>query len=200
MQRSSGICLLMMLAMGFPKHLGAVQSDDRLLEVGDHVRYQVAEDGDAAVDLQVSNTGRLDIPYLGTVVAAGKTTGALVSELKAALEAEHYVTATIKFQVLAFSQRAVNRGRVHLSGQVRQVGPLEIDLSDKPTLGRTILAAGGLADFADARNVRIVRSEGSESRTITVDLREVLNRGKIEMDVPLQDGDLIIVDQRLVNW
>ena len=158
------------------------------------------EDGDAPVELAISNTGMIDIPYHGPMKAAGRLLPDLVASIRTELEKKFYLTATIRMEVLAFSQGAVNRGRVHLAGQVRRVGPIEIDLSEKPTLGQTILAAGGLADFADARNVRIVRREGTETRTIVVDLREVLNKGRIDKDVQLQDGDFVIVDERMVNW
>ena len=174
--------------------------ETRPLAVGDRLRYQVVEDGDAPVELAISNTGMIDIPYHGPMKAAGRLLPDLVASIRTELEKKFYLTATIRMEVLAFSQGAVNRGRVHLAGQVRRVGPIEIDLSEKPTLGQTILAAGGLADFADARNVRIVRREGAETRTIVVDLREVLNKGRIDKDVQLQDGDFVIVDERMVNW
>ncbi len=174
--------------------------DVRPLAVGDRLRYQVVEDGDNPVELAISNTGMIDIPYHGPMKAAGRLLPDLVASIKTELEAKFYVSATVRVEVLAFSQRAVNRGRVHLSGQVRRVGPIEIDLSEKPTLGQTILAAGGLADFADFRNVRIIRREGNETRTIKVDLREVLKSGRIDKDVELMDGDFIIVDERMVNW
>lgn len=172
----------------------------RPLAVGDRLRYQVVEDGDNPVELAISNTGMIDVPYHGPMKAAGKLPPELAASIKSELEANFYVTATVRLEVLAFSQGAVNRGRVHLAGQVRRVGPIEIDLSEKSTLGQTILAAGGLADFADPRNVRIIRREGAETRTIKVDLREVLNHGRIDKDVELMDGDFIIVDERLVNW
>lgn len=174
--------------------------ESRPLAVGDRLRYQVLEDGDKPVELAISNTGMVDIPYHGPMKAAGRLVPDLIATIKAELEAKLYVSATVRLEVLAFSQGAVNRGRVHLAGQVRRVGPVEIDLSEKPTLGQTILAAGGLADFADARNVRVIRREGTETRTIKVDLREVLNRGRIDKDVELMDGDFVIVDEKMVNW
>ena len=173
---------------------------ERLISVGDHLRYQVLEDGDLPVELVVSNTGMVDLPYYGPMQTTGRTLPDLVAAIKTALETELYVHATVRLQVLSYSQGAVNRGRVHLSGQVRHIGPVEIDLSDHPTLGQTILAAGGLADFGDPRNVRIIRRVDGETKTITVDLREVLSKGRIDKDVELRDGDFIIVDERMINW
>jgi protein involved in polysaccharide export with SLBB domain len=199
-----GFCPVALFAADKP-----VQSDtavvspapgERLVAVGDHLRYQVVEDTDPPVELVVSNTGMIDLPYYGPMQAAGRPLRELIAAIKTALEAELYVSATVRMQVLAYSQGAVNRGRVHLSGQVRRVGPVEIDLSEKATLGQTILAAGGLADFGDPRNVRIIRKVDGETRTITVDLREVLSKGRIDKDVELRDGDFVIVDERKINW
>lgn len=173
-----------------------------LVNVGDRLRYQVAEDGDAPVDLIVSNAGTLDLPYFGPIVAAGKTLPALLADIKEALEQDLYVTATVRLTVTEFHTRAINRGRVHLTGQVRKLGPFDIDMSERNTLGRTILAAGGLSDFADDRKVRVVRKDPATGgfKTIVVDLKEVLEKGRIEKDLELQDGDFIIVDEKIIKW
>lgn len=183
-----------------PAPAPAATPAERLVAVGDHLRYQVVEDGDSPVELVVSNTGMIDLPYFGPMQAAGRPLGEFIAAVKTALEKELYVRATVRIQALAYSQGAVNRGRVHLSGQVRRIGPFEIDLSERATLGQTILAAGGLADFGDPRNVRIIRRIDGETKTITVDLREVLSKGRIDKDVELRDGDFIIVDERMINW
>lgn len=180
----------------------ASAANQSLINVGDRLRYQVVEDGDAPVDLIVSNTGMVDLPYHGPITAAGKTLPALLSDIKTALEKELYVTATVRLTVSEFHTRAVNRGRVHLTGQVRKIGPLDIDMSERNTLGRTILAAGGLSDFADERKVRVVRKDPATGgfKTIVVDLKEVLEKGRIEKDIELQDGDFIIVDEKIIKW
>lgn len=173
----------------------------RKLGVGDRVRYQVREDGDPMVVLEVGNTGTIDLPYYGPIGAVGKTAAQMREEISTALELELYVTASVRLDVIEYRVGALNRGRVHLAGQVRQVGMVEIDLDQQNTLGRVLLSAGGLADFADKRHVRIIRrNERGEPETITVDLREVLDRGRIEKDVELRDGDLVIVDEKLINW
>jgi protein involved in polysaccharide export with SLBB domain len=94
------------------------------------------------------------------------------------------------------------RGRVYLSGQIRRIGAFEIDRAEANTVGKVILAAGGLTDFADARKIKIVRvsPNNGEPTTQIVDLREVIEKGRIDKDVPIYDGDFVIVDARLVNW
>lgn len=183
-----------------PATPSAQPAAERTIAVGDHLRYQVTEDGDPPVELVVSNTGKLDLPYHGPIDAAGLTLPELSAAIRTALESELYIQATVRLQVLEYSQGSVNRGRVHLAGQVRRIGPVDIDLAQRTTLGQVILASGGLSDFADARNVRIIRNVGGQNQTLKVDLREVLEKGRIDKDVELQDGDFVIVDQRLINW
>jgi polysaccharide biosynthesis/export protein len=172
-----------------------------LLGPGDRLRFQILEDGDPARELVVSREGQLDVPYLGVVSVEGYSAATLQTWLAEALEVDYYVKATVRLQRLDAGELPRHRGRVFVTGQVRRVGLVEIDTRESNTLSKIILANGGLADFADDRRIRIVRNlPGGEVETLVVDLREVLQRGRIDRDVPVLDGDLIVVDARLVNW
>ena len=50
-----------------------------------------------------------------------------------------------------------SRGKVYLTGQVRSPGVLELLPGDPMTVSQAILRANGVGDFADKRNVRLVR-------------------------------------------
>ena len=110
--------------------------------------------------------------------------------------------ATVRLLLIDRPEKSSSRGRVYLAGQMRKIGVVEIDLSERNTVGRVILASGGLSDFADAKRIRIVRKSagGGDLETLTVDLEEVLKKGRIDRDVPLFDGDFVIADSKLVNW
>lgn len=173
----------------------------RELGVGDRVRYQVLEDEQPSVELLVGNTGMLDLPFYGPIIAVGKTIVDIKADIKKSLEEDLYWSATVVLNVMEYRVGTLNRGRVHLSGQVKSIGVVEIDLDRENTLGRILLSSGGLTDFADKKNVRIIRqNEAGESVTITVDLREVFEKGKLENDVSLQDGDFVIVNEKFINW
>lgn len=208
MSRPSFICAPLWLAVALlasaaePTTETATSAADNIITVGDRLRYQVIEDGDAPVELVVSNTGMIELPYYGPIAASGKGLPQLVTDITAALQKDLYLTATVRLTVLEYHTRAVNRGRIHLSGQVKKIGPVDIDMSERNTLGRTILAAGGLADFADERKVRVIRRDAATGtfKTLTVDLEEVLTKGRIEKDLELRDGDFVIVDERMIKW
>jgi protein involved in polysaccharide export with SLBB domain len=171
------------------------------LRPGDRLRFQIMEDAEAPVELVVGKDGQVDLPYLGAVAGAGKTIRLFAAEAKAALEQDYYVTATVRISLIDRPEKSSNRGRIFISGQVRRVGMVEIDKSEKNTAGKVILANGGLGDFADSRRIRIFRTNAAGAvETKVVDLREVLEKGRIDLDVPIYDGDLLVVDSKLVNW
>jgi protein involved in polysaccharide export with SLBB domain len=96
-----------------------------------------------------------------------------------------------------------SRGKVYVAGQVRTAGAQEIPSSEVYTVSRAILKAGGFSDFADKKNVRLVRksaSKRSEKTLFIVNVAEIWEKGKIEQDLPLQPDDLIFVPERLVNF
>lgn len=175
---------------------------DLPLRPGDRLRFSVQEDPDATAEIVVNASGKGDFPLLGLWAVAGKTVDQIASETRAALEAEYLVRATVRLLLVDRPEKSSSRGRVYLAGQMRKIGVVEIDLSERNTAGRVILASGGLSDFADAKRIRIVRKIAGRDdlETLTVDLEEVLKKGRIDRDVPLADGDFVIADAKLVNW
>ncbi len=181
---------------------GAPAGTDLPLRPGDRLRFAVLEDADASAELVVNASGKIDLPLLGLWSVAGKAVDQVAQETKSALEAEYFVKATVRLLLVDRPDKSSSRGRVYLAGQMRKIGVVEIDLSERNTAGRVILANGGLSDFADARRIRIIRKAagGEQLETITVDLEEVLKKGRIDRDIPLLDGDFVIADAKLVNW
>lgn len=172
------------------------------LRPGDRLRFQVVEGEEPAVELVVNAAGLLDIPYLGPALVVGQSIQNVSAAIKRELEKGYFVTATVRLLLTERPGKSSVRGRVYLSGQVRRIGAFEIDRAEANTVGKVILAAGGLTDFADARKIKIVRVSltNGEPTTQIVDLREVIEKGRIDKDVPIYDGDFVIVDARLVNW
>lgn len=172
------------------------------LRPGDRLRFAVLEDSDAAAEVVVNASGKIDLPLLGLWAVSGKSVDEVTRETKSALESEYFVRATVRLLLVDRPEKSSSRGRVYLAGQMRKIGVVEIDLSERNTVGRVILSSGGLSDFADAKRIRIVRKSagGGDLETLTVDLEEVLKKGRIDRDVPLFDGDFVIADSKLVNW
>jgi len=189
-----------LLTAGVTNLSSYVPDDKHQLRAGDRVSFQILEDHDPARPLMVMDSGELDIPYLGRFAADGKTCKQLAGELKPLLEKEFYHRATV---IIALD--AVNRvaGRIYISGQVRAPGPLDLMFNENLTAGKAILRAGGFAEFANKKKVKVVRlgkAAGESKQTFDLNMEEILEQGKSEKDLVLQPDDFIIVPSRLINF
>ena len=93
-----------------------------------------------------------------------------------------------------------SRGTVYVSGQVRAQGGVELPPEERFTVSKAILKAGGFAEFADKRKVKLVRTRpGGSVETTIVDVDAVLTKGHIDKDPTLQPDDRIIVPQKFIN-
>ena len=184
---------------------GYVADDNYKLRTGDAVSFQILEDRllgiqDAPINLVVTDSGELDVTYIGRVMAVGKTCNELAADVKAALEKDYYKQATV---VLSLNLASRIVGRVYIWGQVRTQGGLDLQINENLTAGNAILRAGGFGDFASKTKVKVVRAATGpkgEKQTFDLNMVDILEKGKIENDIVLQPNDLIIVPTRLVNF
>ena len=187
-------------ALAGPPALSGYAVDDRYkLRAGDKVSLQIMEDRDSPKSLLIADSGELDAPYIGRLMVAGKTCKQVAQELKTELEKEYYYRATV---VLALDAANKLLGRVYVWGQVRNQGPLDISLNENITVGKAILRAGGFADFANKKRVKLIRAApGAEAKqSFELNLVEILEDGKTEKDIQLQADDSIVVPSRLINF
>src|ERR1035438_4978112 len=179
---------------------GYVPDDKYKLRVGDRVSLQILEDRDAPRSLVVADSGELDMPYVGRVQAADKTSKQLADELKTQLEKEYYHRATV---VISLDLANKLLGRVYVWGQVRNQGPIDVAVNENLTAGKAILRAGGFGDFANKKHVKVIRgggTEGAGKQNFELNMVDILEKGQTEKDIVLQPDDFVIVSSRLINF
>jgi protein involved in polysaccharide export with SLBB domain len=116
------------------------------LAIGDVLSFRIVEDEEDPRRLIVTDSGELEVPYIGRFTAVGKTSKQLARELRTELEKDYYHQATV---IIAVDVMARSRGKVYLVGPVRVPGPQEIPGDEVLTLSKAILRAGGFTDLAD---------------------------------------------------
>lgn len=179
---------------------GYVPDDTYKLRKGDKLSFQILEDREAPKSLLVTDSGELDIPYLGRVSAESKTCKQFADELKALLEKEYYYRATV---IISLDEANKILGQVYVWGQVRTQGPIDLKVNESLTAGKAILRAGGFGDFANKRKVKVIRNPtagNAEKRTFELNMVEILEEGKMEADVLLQPDDFVIIPAKLVSF
>lgn len=157
---------------------------------GDKLSFRVAEDQEDAKPLSVTDSGEIELPQpFGRFNAAGKTCKILAQEIKTALEKDYYKLATVHLGLDSLNNV---RGKAYVSGQVAKPGPVDIPVNSPLKLSQAILLVGP-TQWAKLAAVKIVRENG---QTTIVDVDSILNKGRLEKDMVLEPGDLIIVPER----
>lgn len=176
---------------------GYVLDDKHKLLPGDRVSFQIIEDRTNAVPLLVAESYELDIPYIGRINVSGKSCKELADDVKTLLEKDYYHRATV---IIGLDALTKVLGKVYVWGPVRTQGPIDVPANENFTAGKAILRAGGFGDFANKKEVKVVRKSPTGNVTFKINMVDVLEKGKTESDVTLEPEDFIIVPQRAINW
>lgn len=175
--------------------------DTYRLAIGDRLSFRIVEDEEDARQLVVTDSGEVELPYgMGRFSALRRTCQELAAALKTELEKTYYYQATIILAVDAKTRTST--GRVYLTGAVK-VGVVEMLSDETLTLSKAILRSGGLTDFADKKNVKVTRKGapgGAGDKIFTVNVVEILEKGKTDTDLKLEPDDLIFVPERSIRF
>jgi protein involved in polysaccharide export with SLBB domain len=179
-------------------------NDKRPLIVGDIISLNIIEDEGTPHSITVTESGEIDVPYIGRVPVGNKTCKELAYFIKRLLEKEYYHRATviIGLDSAGAGGRASSRGVVYVYGQVRSPGGQEIPATGLYTIGTAILRAGGWGPYADRKKVKLVRGAvtgKSPEKPRVIDVGEIIDKGHWEKDVELGPNDSITVPERWIN-
>jgi polysaccharide export outer membrane protein len=130
------------------------------------------------------------------VSVAGKTCKQVAAEAKQVLDKDYYYNATV---VIGLDQMSQKLGTVYVFGPVLKPGPVPIPANETFTVRKAILLAGGFGDFASKTDVKVIRKTPAGNTTLTVNMKNVMEKGKIEEDIALEPEDFIIVRQKSFN-
>src|SRR5712692_8949683 len=130
--------------------------------------------------------GKISLPLLGEVTASGKTLPGFQSEL-----ARLYKPQLRNSEVLVTLESGT--ATVIVSGFVGKPGKFSFD---RPTtVFQAIMEAGGVTEYGNLGNVRLIRTVSGEQHTQVLNLKSAMT-GKTAKVYYVKDGDVIYVAQR----
>jgi polysaccharide export outer membrane protein len=87
--------------------------------------------------------------------------------------------------------KEINSRKVFITGQVEKPGPYPI--AAPVTVLQLIAIAGGLKEFADGKNILVMRTENGRQVAYSFDYRDLLKRKNLRQNIELKPGDTVVV-------
>ena len=158
--------------------------DDYRLGPGDKLRIEVYKDTQLSQSVQIRPDGKITLPLVGDIEATDKTPLELRDTITKTLK--EYMTNPVVTVIVVEASAAV----AYVVGEVGHPGT--INLQGGPiTALQAIAMAGGLKDFANMKNIRILRKGPRGVQTIAFNYKDAI-RGD-GTPIYLRPGDTIVV-------
>jgi polysaccharide export outer membrane protein len=169
----------------------AADNTQYVIGAGDQLGISVYRAPELSVPgLPVRPDGRISMPLIPDILAAGKTPTQLGKELEERLK-EYVKDPIVTVMVTGFIGP--------FSRQVRVIGeatePAAIPYRDHMTVLDLMIAVKGLTKYAAGNSAVIVRGTGEKRETIRVRLSDLIKNGDIDQNVEMLPGDTLIIPQ-----
>ena len=170
----------------------AVPPADYVIGTDDVLVVVYRHEKDMSAEVLVRPDGKITLPGLNDIVAAGLTPDQLrvrvAEEARRFLEGDPSVTVIVK---------AINSRKVFITGQVTRPG--SYPFGTRMTVVQLIAMAGGLTEFAKGKDIVIIRDapgtgrSGVKPTTFRFNYGDVAKLKNLASNIDLRPGDTVIV-------
>ncbi len=153
----------------------AQESDNYTLGPGDTIVIQVFGQDDMKIETQLTDSGTINYPFLGTLKVTGMTIKQLEQRIYTGLKGDYFVEPNVFVGIVQYRP-------FYIHGEVKKPGgyPYQPGM----TVNQAIALAGGLTERASKEKIFISR-EGEKEKNTQGDLNSRINA-----------GDTITIEQR----
>lgn len=160
---------------------------------GDVLNISVWGNPDLTLGVPVRPDGYISMPLVGDIKADGIDPASLAGNITNSLQA-HLRNPQVTVVVSQINS-AVYISRVRVTGAVNN--PVSIPHAKGMSVLDLILEAGGLSDVAAGNKTKLYRVVDDKLLEVTVNLDDILLRGRLDTNYPLEPGDVLTVPERL---
>jgi polysaccharide biosynthesis/export protein len=161
------------------------QNKPYVLGCGDALKVTVWRHEEATSDVVIMPDGKISLPLVGEMAAAGLTVDELKDELNRKYGEyimEPHITITVK---------ETNSLKIYVLGEVARAG--EVKMTSYTDVLQAISLAGGFTMYANKSSIHIIRKEGDKKIKFIFNYNEVLAGKNLNQNIPLKPGDVIVV-------
>lgn len=157
---------------------------------GDGLNIFVWNHPELSLQVPVRPDGMISTPLVENLVAAGKTPSELARAIEERLS--EFVRSP-KVNIIVTGFFGIYSDQIRVVGQAAK--PQSLPYRANMTLLDVMIQVGGLAQYAAGNRAHLVRNVGGKSVQIPVRLNDLLNKGDIKANVPVQPGDVLIIPE-----
>ena len=170
---------------GLPPELNPDMENRYIIGPEDVLRIEVWRNPNISVTVPVRSDGKISVPLVNDIQAAGLTPEELRNEIAKGL-AKFVEDPTVSVIV-----QAINSLRITISGNVNAPGVYKV--GGNISLLEAVSLAGGLSEYGDGKKVRILRRQDGEEKMYQVNYKEAIEGQDMSHNIRILPGDCIIV-------
>lgn len=161
-----------------------------LIGPGDNLSIFVWRNPDISGSFIVRPDGKVTTSLVEDIEVSGKTATMLAREIEEQL-GKYINNPRVTVSVTNFTGP--------LSEQVRVIGeatnPSAVSYTERMTLLDLMIAVGGLTEFADGNDAKLVRMVAGEQKSYGIRIDDLIKNGDIEENIDMLPGDIIIIPE-----
>jgi polysaccharide biosynthesis/export protein len=163
----------------------AANDPDYKIGPQDVLTINVWKEPDVSREVPVRPDGKISLPLLNDVEAAGLTPMQLANSLTESLKkfmSSPQVTVIVK---------EINSRRVYVIGEVVRAGTFP--LLPKMTVLQIVSSCGGFTQFANPKKIYVLRTKDGKQTKIPFNYKEVVSGKNPGQNIELEPGDTVVV-------
>ncbi len=163
------------------------ESNSFQLQIGNRLEVLVYREDDLSGVYEIDPSGKLTFPLIGEIQVAGLKIEKLREELTSRLK-KYLVDPQVSISRAEDTTKSIS-----VLGHVMKPGIY--DYAPGSTLMRLISTAGGFAESASKKKIKIVRMVSGEKKVVVINSLDIIN-GTLD-DPKLESGDIIFVPESI---
>jgi polysaccharide biosynthesis/export protein len=159
-------------------------SSEYRLGLGDKLRVEVYKDTQLSQSVEIRPDGKITLPLIGDIDANGKTPVQLRETIASQLKT--YMNNPVVTVIVVETKLPV----AYVMGEVNHPGAVTLQ-DDQLTVLQALALAGGLKDFANSKNIKILRKADKQRKITSFNYKDAINGDAAP--IYLRAGDTVVV-------
>lgn len=187
-----GACSSIEISEGKPPRQTGVLAEEYHIGVGDELQVSVWQNPELSVAVPVRPDGKISIPLVGDVIAAGQTTENLAADMEKSLA--NYIRNPEVTVIVTSPVSAGYLQRVRITGAVTT--PQSLPYQQGMTVLDLVLQAGGVTPFGIGNDALLYRQTEGEVKIYRVYIDDIVEKGRLDTNYEMAPFDILTIPER----